>query len=384
MTEQEKIQLLESLLSGDFDEIVSDMDASIYAEQANQLIQSLLTIRVNGDDGQPEEYKMFRNYLTKYNKFIRKHLEYSSDHRSKCNQCIQDKNGLKIQLYAYPLYIDENCKTVFNDSFKFVPDSIESCGILINDIENIDGIFKEVISPAIQIYDVTSIKNMNFVCGGTSTLSCSVKNYMSIHTDSMRLKLENVNLNILDNSKLDQRNGCIFVCDVIPTFVNVSGNIDKIGIYGDNLFTNKRNQKLFDIFEWGGKWDILDKSYTVKSFRDIYKILIDSKSAFKKRYNATSPQERYKYSAYHPYDSSDSMLPIKSDASVSDFLDISKFPELNVIKLTDGELMLTFYKAVNNLITIHGAKLGTTRDGYIVTAQTDSTNNSTSFETKYW
>lgn len=245
------------------------------------------------------------------------------------------KNGNKI------FRVNKNRRTsdwVYADSGYAISDvikdvdtvEIEGTATIVCD-ENISKVLaKNIVSDRINIYKCKEFKDTNLII---NNLNVS-RFFASIVTFSKDLKcISNCNIETKNSDNLFK-----LVFSSLPELKNVSSNsINEIVItpstivFGDNKNLSNdidSNTKLTNLFDFGYKVtysdDAGDLVFNIRNFKDIRKLIINhSKIA--------------KYDIWP--------IKIKSNAKLTNFLDVSKFSNLDKIHINDLKIGILFIKS---------------------------------------
>ena len=385
MTDKEKIEILESILVAegildDFDTAVSQMDDTINVDKATDIIS------------QSAEFGKFLercyNKVRKYNP----NTYYSSSLKRDREKNYMSKTGNDICLHLmYPLYIDPNTLKMLGELLPIIPNQIDvsegtyqsNQDFYIDDIDNVNPstTFKRIVAGTTTIRDARAITDMDFFIN-TPYEDNSIFMVDSFH-QSLKMERCNIWFNF-DPSKgvattsrnsLNPLSKILFRCPTIPTLSNISTNARCLGFYDDVLFSNKRNQKFFDLFEWNTSWTAPDgKTIIMKKFEDLEKIFDIGHKTLKKYLDEYERQylNRSSYSrGAGPKAKPVLATPITltKNAKLSDVIDLSGFSNLSIVMFSNGELTIEFNrkdKHSDSWSTKTDISLGQTLDGWFV------------------
>lgn len=144
-----------------------------------------------------------------------------------------------------------------------------------------------------------------------------------------------------------------------PTFKNVESNASYISIYDPMAFDDDDLDKIFNIFEWPLK-------ATIKDFKKSEEVEMTIKGLKKAKAIANNPKR------YFPITQ---VFKLKSNAKLSDIIDISKMKNLQRFTYKDNSISLIFDKdPIKNMCNCEPEPLRTethqkTKDGYYVYLQ---------------
>lgn len=276
------------------------------------------------------------------------------------------KFKMRSDLYLNPSFKEQLDRDVFLGVK--INEIVTENQIAIDDIQNINpDTTYPVLTLKNRMYmlDVRNIKDMDIEFEGGGSL---------LYIDTMYPVLTISNTKIMfNNSSVKGR--LVFNGTSIPVLNNVESNCESIGISNDDLFTNRKNRKLIDMFDWSKVWEYPDgKRVVVKDINTLHTIVKFIRKQYKDDYNKPYYQ---KSAGYTP----DIPLSIAKGAKVSDFINISKMPNLARIKIAEDVLMFEFIKG-SDQSSYNGIVIGDTADGWKVLMTTDVSNERYSY--KYW
>lgn len=382
MTDKEKIEMLESILVAeglldDFDITASQMDDTINMDKATDIIS------------QSAEFgKFLEQCYIKVHKY-NPNTYYSSSLKRDREKNYMSKTGNDICLHLiYPLYIDPSTLKMLGEVLPIMPNQIDVSegtyqseqNFYIDDIDNVNPstTFKRIVAGTTTIRDARAITDMDFFVN-TPYEDNSIFMVDSFH-QSLKMERCNIWFNF-DPSKgaptasLNILSKMLFRCPAIPTLSNVSTNARCLGFYDDVLFSNKRNQKFFDLFEWNTSWTAPDgKTIIMKKFEDLEKIFDIGHKALKK-YLDDCERQNLSRSSYSrgagPKAKPVLTTPIAltKNAKLSDVIDLSGFSNLSIVMFSNGELTIEFNrkdKYSDSWPTKTDISLGQTLDGWFV------------------
>lgn len=386
MTDKEKIEILEGILVAegildDFDTAAADLDDTVNIDKATDIIS------------QSKEFGDFLRWCSK------KASKYKSDsslgyfYARKLNGNYMSKTGKDICLHlAYPLYIDPNTLGALDELLPVMPNQIDlgsndyhySKDFYIDDIDNVNPstTFNRVVAGTTIIRDARTISDMDFFIKSRY----EEDNLFIVDSFHQSLKMDHCNIwfnragsniaTVYRTSKL------LFRCPTIPILSNVVTDANRLGFYDTTLFSNKRNQKFFNLFEWNTSWTAPDgKSIVIKKFEDLEKIFDIGHKEIKKYldiYDKINSRTRYPIAPSKNKPVLATPIALSKNAKLSDVIDISGFTDLGVVVFSNGELNIEFNRRDKHDVTWASKfeiSLGQTLDSWFVYIGRDRTSN---------
>ena len=381
MTDKEKIEILEGILD-DFDTAATELDDTVNTDKATDVIT------------RSNEFGKFLDWCCKksrkYNLSARYARGVGCDYYDRSRQeNYMSKAGKDVCLHlAYPLYICPGTLEMLSGMLPIMPNQIDlttqgRCNgqdFHIDDIDNVNPstTFKNIIAGTTTIHDARTITDMDFVI----KTDYNENGIFIVDSFHQSLKIDRCNVRF-ETSSYEKPARMLFKCPVIPAMSGLVTDAKSLGFYDSMLFSNKRNQKFFDLFEWNTSWSAPDgKTIIMKKFEDLEKIFDVGHKALKKYLDEYDKWCNHSYYGRTPTGPSKptltAPLTLSKNAKLSDVINISGFSDLGGVMFSNGELTIEFNrkdKHSGSWYSDFEIPVGQTLDGWFVYVSRDQTTN---------